>query len=46
MINNISAKINFSDKDKTVLKDTLPKIVDAVRLIVNEDIDRAMNLYN
>ncbi len=36
----------FTDKDKTVLKDTLPKIVDAVRLIVNEDIDRAMNLYN
>lgn len=36
----------FTDKDKTVLKDTLPKIVDAVRLIVNEDIDKAMNLYN
>ena len=36
----------FTDKDKIVLKDTLPKIVDAVRLIVNEDIDRAMNLYN
>ncbi len=36
----------FTDKDKIVLKDTLPKIVDAVRLIVNEDIDKAMNLYN
>ncbi len=36
----------FTDKDKTVLKDTLPKIVDAVGLIVDNDIDKAMNLYN
>ena len=36
----------FTDKEKTVLKDTLPKIADAVGLIVNSDIDKAMNLYN
>ena len=36
----------FTDKDKTVLKDVLPKIADAVGLIVNEDIDQAMNRYN
>lgn len=36
----------FTDKDKAVLKDTLPKIADAVELIVNDDIDKAMNLYN
>ncbi len=36
----------FSDKEKTVLKETLPKIYDAVGLMVNDDIDKAMNLYN
>ncbi len=36
----------FTDKEKSVLKDTLPKIADAVGLIVNDDIDQAMNLYN
>lgn len=36
----------FTDKDKTILKDTLPKIVNAVGLMVNDDIDKAMNLYN
>ena len=36
----------FSDKDKQLLKETLPKIADAVGLIVCGDIDRAMNLYN
>lgn len=36
----------FTDKEKAVLKETLPKIADAVGLIVNDDIDRAMNLYN
>ncbi len=36
----------FNDKDKQLLKETLPKIADAVGLIVCGDIDRAMNLYN
>lgn len=36
----------FSDKDKQLLKETLPKIADAVGLIVCDDIDRAMNQYN
>ena len=36
----------FTDKEKTVLKETLLKIVNAVGLIVNDDIDKAMNLYN
>lgn len=36
----------FTDKEKAELKDTLPKIADAVGLIVNDDIDKAMNLYN
>lgn len=36
----------FTDKDKAVLKETLPKITNAVGLIVNDDIDKAMNLYN
>ena len=36
----------FTDKDKSILKDTLPKIVNAVGLMVNDDIDKAMNLYN
>lgn len=36
----------FTDKDKTALKDILPNIADAVGLIVNDDIDKAMNLYN
>ena len=36
----------FSDKDKQLLKETLPKIADAVGLIVCGDIDRAMNQYN
>lgn len=36
----------FTDKDKTILKDTLPKIVNAVGLMVNDDIDKAMNMYN
>ncbi|MBR1534988.1 MAG: aminoacyl-tRNA hydrolase [Ruminococcus sp.] len=36
----------FTDKDKTILKDTLPKIANAVGLMVNDDIDKAMNLYN
>jgi len=36
----------FTDKDAAVLKETLPKIADAVGLIVNDDIDKAMNLYN
>ena len=36
----------FNDKDKQLLKETLPKIADAVGLIVCGDIDRAMNQYN
>lgn len=36
----------FTDKEKTALKDTLPKIANAVGLMVNDDIDKAMNLYN
>ncbi len=36
----------FNDKDKQLLKETLPKIADAVGLIVCDDIDRAMNQYN
>ena len=36
----------FNDKDKQLLKETLPKIADAVGLIVDNDIDKAMNLYN
>lgn len=36
----------FTDKDKTILKDTLPKIANAVGLMVNDDIDKAMNMYN
>ena len=36
----------FTDKDKSILKDTLPKIVNAVGLMVNDDIDKAMTLYN
>ena len=36
----------FSDKDKQLLKEILPKIADAVGLIVCGDIDRAMNQYN
>lgn len=36
----------FTDKDKSILKDTLPKIANAVGLMVNDDIDKAMNLYN
>ena len=36
----------FTDKEKKLLKDTLPNIADAVGLIVDGDIDRAMNLYN
>ena len=36
----------FTEKDRAVLKETLPKIADAVGLIVNEDIEQAMNRYN
>lgn len=36
----------FTDKEKQQIKEILPDIMDAVGLIVNDDIDKAMNLYN
>lgn len=36
----------FSEKEKQQLSDLFPKIFDAVKLIVSDDIDQAMNLYN
>ncbi len=36
----------FSDKEKKQLADILPNIKHAVELMVNDDIDQAMNLYN
>jgi len=36
----------FTDKDKKLISERLPDILGAVELIVSEDIDKAMNLYN
>lgn len=36
----------FTDKEKQLIKEILPDIMDAVGLIVNGDIEKAMNLYN
>ncbi len=36
----------FTDKDKKLIGERLPDILGAVELIVSEDIDKAMNLYN
>lgn len=36
----------FTDKDKKLISERLPDILGAVELIVSEDIDEAMNLYN
>ncbi|MBQ9516144.1 MAG: aminoacyl-tRNA hydrolase [Ruminococcus sp.] len=36
----------FSAKDQKLIDERLPDIMDAVGLIVNDDIDKAMNLYN
>lgn len=36
----------FTDKDKKLISGRLPDILGAVELIVSEDIDKAMNLYN
>ncbi|MBQ7219100.1 MAG: aminoacyl-tRNA hydrolase [Ruminococcus sp.] len=37
---------HFSAKDQKLIDERLPDIMDAVGLIVNDDIDKAMNLYN
>ena len=36
----------FGEKDSKQIKEILPKVMDAVELIVSGDIDKAMNLYN
>ncbi len=36
----------FTDKDKKLIGERLPDILGAVELIVADDIDKAMNLYN
>lgn len=36
----------FTDKDKKLIAERLPDVKGAVELIVAEDIDKAMNLYN
>ena len=36
----------FSSKEIKVLKDTMDKVFDSVSLIVNDSLDKAMNLYN
>ncbi len=36
----------FSDKDQKLVADRLPDVKGAVELIVDGDIDKAMNLYN
>ena len=36
----------FTDKDKKLISERLPDILGAVELIVSDDIDKAMNLYN
>jgi PTH1 family peptidyl-tRNA hydrolase len=36
----------FTDNDKKLISERLPDILGAVELIVSEDIDKAMNLYN
>ncbi|MBQ7218690.1 MAG: aminoacyl-tRNA hydrolase [Ruminococcus sp.] len=37
---------HFTAKDQKLVGERLPDIMDAVGLIVNDDIDKAMNLYN
>lgn len=36
----------FTDKEKKLIAERLPDVMDAVRLIINDEIDEAMNLYN
>lgn len=36
----------FSEQDAKLIREALPKVRDAVELIVSGDIDKAMNLYN
>ena len=36
----------FTDKDKKLIGERLPDVLGAVELIVADDIDKAMNLYN
>lgn len=36
----------FTDRDKKLIGERLPDVLGAVELIVSDDIDKAMNLYN
>ena len=36
----------FTDKDQKLISERLPDVLGAVELIVSDDIDKAMNLYN